>query len=334
MKSVAFFLCRSLGLFRLAWWLTADRPRILCYHGISLDDEHKFRPGLFMAPTTFADRMALIRKWGMKPSTLDDLQAAHEQGVYPPHLLVITIDDGWAGMAEGMMPALSRHEFPATLYLSSYFVEARRPVFKVAASYLFWKYQKAFTPDECSCVRAYTDATTLNESELLTLAKSMGSQYEQPLLEELGEYFGESIVDWRASGKFYFLSPQQVGRLAAEGLTIELHTHRHRFSELELDGARREVEDNRQAIRDIAGVDPTHFCFPRGEYSPGQLTIMQDMGIRTATTTRNELVLPTDSILELPRLMDSEGITSLEFEAELSGFMSLARQLLARRSLK
>ncbi|QIB64715.1 polysaccharide deacetylase family protein [Kineobactrum salinum] len=325
MKRLVLRLCKFLGLFAVAARLTATRPRILCYHGIALEDEHEFRPGLFMRAGTFARRMALVRQWGFEPVSLDEMYRQGKTGKYQPYTLTITIDDGWAGIEQGMMPALREHSFPATLYLSTYFVEARRPVFKVAASYLFWKHGRDFVIPADSCIRPYSQRSSLDEDQLLALAKTMGSEFEQPILEELGRYFGESIADWEATGKFMFLSSTSVQKLAQQGLAIELHTHKHRFSEVGVDEARGEIDRNRESIHRIVGVRPQHFCYPRGEYSNEQLEVLQDLGIHTATTTRNELVARDDALYELPRIMDGEGTSDLEFEAELSGFMSLLR---------
>lgn len=327
MKAAVLFLCRAMGLFLLASRLTARQPRILCYHGISLEDEHRFRPGLFIRPEVFAARMKLLRKWKVRPVSLDELFSEIEaRGDSNELRVAITIDDGWAGIAEGMLPELDRQGYPATLYLSTYFVEARRPVFKVAAAYLFWKYQRLFEPGENSCVRSVSSAPALDLQAVLAAAKSLGSEWEQPLLEELCDYFGATLSEWQDSGKFYFLAPSKVKALAQDGLAIELHTHRHRFSELSLEDARREIHDNRRAIFDMTGRSSTHFCFPRGEYRQEQLRILQEEGIQTATTTRNELVYPEDSPLQWPRIVDSDSISNLEFEAELTGFMGLLRR--------
>ncbi len=328
MKTAILLACRALGLFLLASRLTKRQPRILCYHGVSLEDEHRFRPGLFMQPGTFARRMKLLRKWRIQAVSLDELYEARDHGVSGNRIQVaITIDDGWAGIAQGMLPELMRSGFPATLYLSTYYVAVRRPVFKVAVAYLFWKYRRAFEPLGTSCVRFVTSEVIFHEQQVLAAAKSLGSEWEQPLLEEISEYFGEPLSDWYKRGKFHFLNPEQVRELAAEGLTIELHTHRHRFSELSLDDARREIEENRQVIADLTGRSAEHFCFPRGEYYREQLRVLEEQGIKTATTTRNELVCPEGSSLEWPRIVDSEDRSELEFEAELTGFMSLLRQV-------
>lgn len=327
MKQALLYVCRALGLFLLASRLTAQRPRILCYHGASLEDEHEFRPGLFMQPGTFVARMKLLRKWNLVPVSLDEIYATQGQRAGNRTPVAFTIDDGWAGIAQGMLPELKRQGYPATLYLSTYYVEARRPVFKVAVSYLFWKYKRNFEPSERSCVREFTQQHLLDEQQVLDASQALGSKWEQPLLEELCGFFGEPLDDWFRSEKFFFLSREQVRELAFEGLHIELHTHRHRFSELDINAAEREIEDNKRVIVELTDKAPAHFCFPRGEYRKEQLQILHRQGIRTATTTRNELVSEADSRLEWPRIVDSEAVSSVEFEAEITGFMSLLRQV-------
>lgn len=331
MKTLIFRLSKILGLFYLARKLTADKTRILCYHGISVDDEHQFRPGLFMQSATFARRMQLLKKWNFTSINLDQFVAQREQGQVQKNAMIITIDDGWQAILEGMWPQIKAHGFEATLYLSSYFIQHRRPVFKVAVFYLFWKYNKPFKPAQDSCLEQQR-GQELNATELLEHAKQLGSEYEQPVLEELCTYFGESIETWQQSGKFMFLSPEQVTELHKQGLAIELHTHKHRFSEVGLEEARQELERNHQAIVEMTRGDrtdqqPKHFCYPRGEFREEQLKVLSDMGIQSATTTDNELCSATHHIYKLPRIMDNDNISELEFEAEISGFMTLLRRI-------
>ncbi|ALS97660.1 polysaccharide deacetylase family protein [Lacimicrobium alkaliphilum] len=326
MKTLIFRLSKILGLFYLARKLTADKTRILCYHGISVDDEHKFRPGLFMQKSTFARRMQLLKKWKFTSINLDDYVAQREQGQVQKDSLIITIDDGWQAILDGMWPEIKACQFQATLYLSSYFIQHRRPVFKVAVFYLFWKHNRPFKPAQDSCLEEYR-AQELDAAKLLEVVKQLGSDYEQPVLKELCAYFGESIEAWQQSGKFMFLSPQQVSELHKQGLAIELHTHKHRFSEVGLEEARQELERNHQAIVEMTGKQPKHFCYPRGEFREEQLKVLSDMGIQSATTTDNELCSIKHHTYKLPRIMDNDNISELEFEAEISGFMTLLRGL-------
>ncbi|MAD74802.1 MAG: hypothetical protein CML20_08455 [Rheinheimera sp.] len=325
MKLFILTFCKWLGFFYLASKITARRPRILCYHGIAVDDEYQFSPGVFMRSSTFARRMALLAKWGYKPVSLDELFQQHQAGQYKKNTLVITIDDGWAAIEQGMLPALKKYGFNATLYLSSYFVINQRPVFKLSCYYLFWKYKRPFALTDSSCLTPHTSLKQLNINDLLPLAAELGSAYEQPILTELAAYFGEDLASWQHSGKLMFLTPEKVTAMAARGLAIELHTHRHKFSELTSDDAVAEIIENRQHINQLTGKNPQHFCYPRGEYQQQQLSLLSNIQIKTATTTENELVSKHNHLLCLPRLVDSDKVSDLEFEAELTGIMTLLR---------
>ncbi|MDX1538463.1 polysaccharide deacetylase family protein [Arsukibacterium sp.] len=325
MKTVILTLCQWFGLFSLAKKMTARRPRILCYHGISVDDEYQFSPGVFMRSSTFARRMALLAKWGYKPVSLDELYRQNQAGQYGKNTLVVTIDDGWAAIEHGMLPALKKYNFNATLYLSSYFVINQRPVFKLSCYYLFWKYQGPFTLAANSCLTPYTRLQQLTVNDVLALAAELGSAYEQPILAELAAYFGEDLASWQHSGKLMFLTPEKVTALAARGLAIELHTHRHKFSELNLTDAQTELINNQRYITQLTGKKAQHFCFPRGEYQQQQLDLLTQQQLKTATTTENELVSKHDHLLTLPRLVDNDKVSDLEFEAELTGVMTLLR---------
>lgn len=326
LKTIVLSLFKWLGLFRLAKKITARRPRILCYHGIATEDEYQFSPGVFMRSSTFARRMALLARWHYKPVSLDELNRQHQTGQFQKDTLVITIDDGWAAIEQGMLPALKKHDFSATLYLSSYYVVNQRPVFKLSTYYLFWKYQGPFVLPPNSCLRAVTAANELDIDSLLKLTAELGSGYEQTILQELANCFGEDLTKWQQNGKLMFLSPDKVTALAEQGLAIELHTHRHKFSELNAVDAQTELIDNQRYITQLTGKKAHHFCFPRGEYQPDQLALLANWPIQTATTTENELVSKHDHLLTLPRLVDNDKVSDLEFEAELTGVMTLLRK--------
>lgn len=328
-KTVILTILKWLGLFRLAKIITARRPRILCYHGIAVEDEYQLFPGVFMRSNTFARRMALVAKWGYKPVSLDELYRQHQAGQYNKDTLVITIDDGWAAIEQGMLPTLKKYGFNATLYLSTYFVFNQRPIFKLTCFYLFWKHKRPFTLIKNSCLKPYTDAKELTVHQVLQLSSQLGSASEQTILLELAAYFGEDIQRWPQTGKFMFLTPEKVSALAEQGLAIELHTHRHKFSELNLQDAAAEIFKNRAYISQLTGKNPRHFCYPSGEYHSEQLNILNELNIKTATTTENELVNKQSSLLTLSRLVDSDRVSELEFEAELTGVMTLLRAAVA-----
>ena len=44
-----------------------------------------------------------------------------------------------------------------------------------------------------------------------------------------------------------------------------------------------------------------HFCYPYGHFGPEHVALVQEAGYATATTTQRSRVLPSDSLLQLPR---------------------------------
>src|SRR5688572_6931730 len=64
LKRSSLALSRHIGLSGLVAQSGWRRQRllILCYHGISLSDEHRWNPGLYMSAAQFEARLALIRR--------------------------------------------------------------------------------------------------------------------------------------------------------------------------------------------------------------------------------------------------------------------------------
>jgi len=64
LRWAAFHLQQSSGIFRWvadSTWRN-NRLLILCYHGISRIDEHLWRPGLYMQPEIFRQRLQILQE--------------------------------------------------------------------------------------------------------------------------------------------------------------------------------------------------------------------------------------------------------------------------------
>ena len=71
LKCLFYRVSKRLGLFALARRLTAGQLRILCYHGLSIDDEHIYSPGLFMRPEMVRSRLEILVRDGYPVLPLD-----------------------------------------------------------------------------------------------------------------------------------------------------------------------------------------------------------------------------------------------------------------------
>jgi peptidoglycan/xylan/chitin deacetylase (PgdA/CDA1 family) len=310
MFAIALAALRRCGAFSVARWLTRDRLRILCYHGVSLADEHEFRSRLFMRPETFRRRLALLRRARYPVLPLGEALAALELGRLPPAATVITIDDGWTGTALSMGPALREYGFPATLYVASYYMDRQTQVFNVACDYLLWRSgsRRLDLARVDPALAGVFELGNADARENAALALDMDPEA------------------FRRSRVMSFMSREEARMLQAWGIDLQLHTHRHRLPLERFEDVQREFCDNRASLAGIAGPSLVHFCYPSGEYRPHQLPWLERCGIASATTTRGGFNRRGAPRYELKRFLDAEDIDELEFEAEMSGLLELLRE--------
>src|SRR3970040_1656437 len=95
-RRVALSGLRAIGGFdRIAdssW--RRNRLLVLCYHGVSLQDEHEWNPELFVTPAFLRRRFEILREKGYSVLPLDEALAHCASGTLPPRSVVITFDDG------------------------------------------------------------------------------------------------------------------------------------------------------------------------------------------------------------------------------------------------
>ncbi|MFA5631091.1 MAG: polysaccharide deacetylase family protein [Porticoccaceae bacterium] len=318
------------GLFALARHLTARQPRILAYHGIWLG-EGQFGNFLYMSAEKFAARMALLERWKYPVVALSEL--AHANNHLPSCPTVITIDDGWHGTWSAMLPALEKYNYPATVYLTTFYCLHQNPVIDVALQYCFHsidasrirvlhlrQYQFGPLPIDTDAAR-----TSALAEALKTVAALPDDPSRQAFLQALCREAGINHDSLMAHRWFHLMSPHEVQDAARRGITFECHTHRHRIRQGSRDCLEEEITKNREHIARLTGRAPEHFCYPSGQYSRELWPVLEKCRMTSATTTDAGLVKDNSPKYALPRILDGQDISDLEFEAEMSGFMEIAR---------
>ena len=286
-----------------------------------------------MTGTTFAKRMQYLADANYPVLSLIDALDRLEQDALPRNATVITIDDGWYGTFKFQYPVLRKHRFPATLYVASYYLHKQTQVFNMAVSYVLWRSGECeidlskFGHDLSKGITngRVVDAEDVS-AQLNEIADSLdGAAARQSLLREFSGAIGFDWQSLESDRLLSFMNSNEALEMAAHKIDIQLHTHRHRFPDSAFNAARVEIEDNRVALADIAQSDLRHFCYPSGVYSAKSISYIRDLGIDSATTTNPGFNRKDTPRFELLRFLDSELISDLEFEAEMSGFFELIR---------
>lgn len=321
------------GLVRRSAWRDR-RLLILCYHGISLFDEHEQDPTLYVRPALLAQRFEALRQGGYTVLPLDEALARLRAGTLPPRSVCITFDDGMYNFGAAALPLLERFGYPATVYVSTYYCIHDEPVFHPLCSYLLRRARGRVVDARARLgVRDVWDLRT--NDGLLRAFWTVQHTVEQQGLDSAGKTaFGRRIaqvlgVDFEAlmaHRLFHLLRPDDVTRLARRGVDFQLHTHRHR-SPLDRELFLREIRDNQAHLTDMLGRTPNHFCYPSGYWRTEFLPWLREAGVASATTGEPALAEPGDDPLLLPRLLDSEGLRPVEFEGWLTGVLPGLRRL-------
>ena len=141
LRQTALQTLKTSGAFRVMRESEWRRQRllILCYHGISLDDEHHWRPFLYMRPEQFDRRLEVLRKGKYTVLPLAEAIERLQRKDLPPRSVVLTFDDGPYDFYKLVVPRLKKYGFSATVYLTTYYSELQRPIFGLICSYMLWK---------------------------------------------------------------------------------------------------------------------------------------------------------------------------------------------------
>jgi peptidoglycan/xylan/chitin deacetylase (PgdA/CDA1 family) len=328
-KLALLFVFRLLGGFVICRLITSNKVRILCYHGISIGDQHIFEPILFMREATFARRMEFLHRKGWRTVSLSDSIAMLESGDIRECPVVVTIDDGWKSTTTHAVPVLARLGIPATLYLTTYYAERGADVFNIALLYLFWKSGRVaadlrFGDETVDGVYDLRDDRRKVALRWIEYAEHhLDWRGRQRFLEAAAVALGLDPRDALAGERFRIMDRVDVARAVDQGIDVELHTHRHRMPGASQREMQREIDDNRRILEEWVGKHCTHFCYPSGLYEPQHPGWLAAAGLRSATTCDPGLCGSDANLLLLPRILDREGWTMLEFEAALSGLGTL-----------
>src|SRR5215216_6030592 len=115
------------------------RLLILAFHGISLNDEHIWSPGLYISLRQFKRRLTLLKATGCTVLRLGDAIERLYRGDLPDRAVVLTFDDGYYDFLAGAWPLLREYEYPATVYLTTARVDHNLPNVGLFASYALWR---------------------------------------------------------------------------------------------------------------------------------------------------------------------------------------------------
>ncbi|MDQ1637750.1 MAG: hypothetical protein QOF62_1089 [Pyrinomonadaceae bacterium] len=303
-----------------------QRLLILGYHGISLKDEHEWNNTQYMPPAVLRARLGQLKKSRCNVLPLDEAIKRLYANDLPDRAVALTFDDGTADFYQRAFPLLREFDFPVTLYLTTFYSQYNRPVFDLMCSYLLWKGRnetlnlQEFTGEDFRFELGDSDSQEVARRGIHAFAREnkLSAEEKDTLLSKLAARLKIDYEALLAQRIMHNLTPDEVKKLASDGLDIQLHTHRHRTPK-DRSLFIREIEDNRRSIQAMTGKTTSHFCYPSGAYDLEFLPWLRESGVISATTCKPGFASQAADRLLLPRVLDNLSLSPIEFESWLTG---------------
>ncbi|MGE5488837.1 MAG: polysaccharide deacetylase family protein [bacterium] len=332
-KAVFLRCLRKAGAFRSAESSGWRKRRLLIigYHGVSLDDEHHWDASLYLSAAAFEQRLLILKENRCTVLPLREALERLYEGKLPERAVALTFDDGTYDFYARAFPLLRNHNFPATVYLTTYYSQSNAPIFDVSVSYMLWKNRGSVVnarglmpgfPERLHLATRAGRARAVRAIHAFARSENLDQAAKNECLERLASLLKFPFEDFRRRRFLQIMNPGEVSGLADAGIDFQLHTHRHRVP-LDETLFAREIEDNRAAITAMTGRPANHFCYPSNVHHHQFLPWLVKLGIVSAATSEPGLASPLSHALLLPRLVDSAEVPAVEFESWISGLSGL-----------
>ena len=327
-KLATLGVLRGSGIFS---WVTNSRWRqqrllILCYHGTSLEDEHLWRPALYIQPQKLEQRLESLKRGQFSILSLGEGLQRLRAGTLPPRSVALTFDDGGYDFYRQAFPLLKHYGFPVTVYQTTYYTSIDRPIFNLICSYMLWTRRGEVIADgEGLGLQTPLDLRTDSSRSAVVKDLIQISDREHRTGLEKDETAAQLArvlkIDYdqlRAKRILQLMNERELREISRNSVEVQLHTHRHRTPEDEV-LFRKEIQENRSMIQKATATEPVHFCYPSGVYHPAFLPWLRKENVVSATTCDAGLAERQSESLLLPRFIDHQNRTQLEFESWITG---------------
>jgi peptidoglycan/xylan/chitin deacetylase (PgdA/CDA1 family) len=276
-----------------------QRLTILIYHRVLPNPD-------FMRPdepdvSTFSWQMELLAKH-FHPLSLQDALHRQREGQLPERAVCVTFDDGYADNADLALPILKRLGVPATVFISTGFLDGGRMWNDTIIESCRSIAQRSLDLSSFG-LGTYSlgsdDERLQSARKILAAIKHLDSFHRQQITDSVARLAENLPND-------LMLTERQVKNLHASGVEIGAHTDTHPIlASLSAEEARAEIVNGKQRLETIINDPVRSFAYPNGrpghDFLPIHRDILPDLGLTAAVTTEKGVASKISDPFMLPR---------------------------------
>ncbi|MGB0467217.1 MAG: polysaccharide deacetylase family protein [Pontibacterium sp.] len=303
-------LINALGAGRLPAFLHKALKRrgitILAYHGV-LDHSLPFADWCFLDKAEFERQIRYLSQ-NFKIVHLSEAMQLLKQGKVDQPTAVITFDDGYQNNYDVAFPVLKKYKAPATIYLVAdpintedtiWFCRLNQALADTKSKQFTWNGMQF----NLSGAQSKAQASARIQASLKGMVNNRLNQEVDRLIRLLGSDPEQPVPDHSA---YRLLNQAEINEMQDSGLiTFGAHTCSHAIlSRLSEDEQRREINDSKSAIEQIAGKPCTHFAYPNGstqDHDPVTAELIKAAGFESCVNMRPGANLPETDPMHLWR---------------------------------
>jgi peptidoglycan/xylan/chitin deacetylase (PgdA/CDA1 family) len=277
------------------------------YHRVTELVDYAYK--IAVTPDHFRQQMTLLRE-AFQPVGFEELAEAVRRGSIPRRAVAITFDDGYADNYINALPILEECQIPATIFVSSGYVDSDR-------EYWWDDLERIFLSTHVIpgyleiCVNWQKYSWHLESmeqrrsirKEIHRLMKPLCPGDREQLLETLSQWAG---LDRQGRIEHRSLTCDELRRLAnSQWIQIGGHTISHpQLASLPVKSQYYEIMQDHEQLEKITGKPVKTFSYPfggRDDFSVDTVKIVQGVGFKAACSTQHTRVVHDTDIYRLPR---------------------------------
>lgn len=221
--------------------------------------------------------------------------------------VVITLDDGWSGNHNVMLPVIKARKIPVTIFVATGTVEDQLPYWDTVLISAFqkkasWKLDLTpFTLGEHVIDRQGSERWEQIYRLLLAL-KSLHPEVRKEALEKI--YSCVAPGEASRQGVLKPLSVEELRELVSSPLvTIGAHSHCHSLlSQLDSGKLAESIATSKRLLETWTRKQVKYFAYPHGNYDEKVIMALKDAGFECAFTTSPAPWDKKNSFYEIPRI--------------------------------
>ena len=272
-------------LYKLS--LLQNRFYIIPYHMI-VDKPNGFYPETSTAD--FEKQIAHLVK-NYRVISLDEIVERVKTRSSLRCCVAVTFDDGFRDNYEIVYPILRKYNIPATIFLTTGYIDSGTAPWFIKFRYIFMKTEKTELrlrlDDKNIFFPMHTKKAKFAASDrVMAYLKSCPEKQRLLLLDRLCKKL--EVNEFQGIDNL-MLTWDQIKPMASHGISFGAHTVNHPIlSRISIEIAEREILESKNTIEKEIEKSVTSFAYPFGkksQYTPQIFPILQELGFKCAVTT-------------------------------------------------